>query len=112
MYILDVMNNVTSDFIKPLNWHFKHFTYSRCHFSSDLYIPFVQFDTEGAHFMIMADVTTAEEIQDQIKTLSAELSMCMEGRSSNICHEGVVNAASDNGGGLALALCTAGGPVN
>lgn len=74
MYILDVMNNVTSDFIKPLNWHFKHFTYSRCHFSSDLYIPFVQFDTEGAHFMIMADVTTAEEMQDQIKTLSAELS--------------------------------------
>lgn len=78
MYILDVMNNVTSDFIKPLNWHFKHFTYSRCHFSSDLYIPFVQFDTEGAHFMIMADVTTAEEMQDQIKTLSAELSQSMK----------------------------------
>ena len=61
MYILDVMNNVTSDFIKSLNWHF---TYSRCHFSSNLYISFVQVDTEGAHFMRMADVTVAEEKRD------------------------------------------------
>lgn len=28
--------------------------------------------------MIMADVTTAEEMQDQIKTLSAELSQSMK----------------------------------
>ena len=45
-----------------------------------LYIPFVQFNTEGAHFIRMADVTVTEEkrMQDQVKTMSAELSQSMK----------------------------------
>ncbi|KAK0145752.1 Poly [ADP-ribose] polymerase 9 [Merluccius polli] len=77
-----------------------------------------QFDTEGAPFVRMADVTVKRK-KDQVKTLSAELSQSMEvcvwkADLATFVFDGVVNAANENlqhGGSLALALCKAGGTV-